>query len=113
MPASDDIDIPPYLKRNKDNSMPELAPKPLVYSFTLLKTADQCMHKMMRQYIRKDQPYVETPEMKFGNDVHTAMEHRLGGKPLPREMQHWEPIVAAYAERGATAERKVGVTKDD
>jgi hypothetical protein len=107
---SDGLDIPAYLRRNKDNSMPEFAPKPLVYSFTFLKTADSCLYKTYRMYVKKDVPYFETPEMKWGNDVHTAMEHRLGGKPLPQNMLHWEPIVAAYAERKAQSEKKVGVT---
>jgi PD-(D/E)XK nuclease superfamily len=110
--VTDGLDIPAYLRRNKDNSMPEFVSRPLVYSFTLLKTADSCMYKAYRMYVKKDVPFFETPEMKWGNDVHTAMEHRLGGKPLPAEMRHWEPIVAAYAERKAQPERKLGVTRD-
>lgn len=105
------LDIPPYLRRNKDNSMPAFAPKPLVYSFTLLKTADSCMYKCYRMYVKKDVPFFETPEMKWGSAVHTAMEHRLGGKPLPHNMIHWEPIVAAYAARQAQPERKLGVDR--
>lgn len=105
-------DLPDFLDRRKNGLMPA-APiaKPLVYSFTLLKTADNCMHKMWRQYIKKDIPYVETPEMKWGNDVHTAFEYRLGGKPLPQNMMHWEPLVSVYADRKAKAEMKLGITR--
>ena len=92
-------------------NLPAQMPKPIVYSFTLLKTADQCMHKMYRQYIKKDVPYVETPEMKFGNDVHSAFEYRLGGKPLPQTMIHWEPLISAYVDRKARPEMKVGVDR--
>ena len=86
--------------------------KPLVYSYTMLKTADTCLYKAYRQYVVRNIPFDKTPEIKWGEDVHTAMEYRLGGKPLPREMQHWEPLVAAYAERKAQPERKTGITRD-
>lgn len=109
---TDALDIPPYLRRTKDNQMPAPAFKPIVYSYTMLNTADTCLHRCYRQYIKRDIPYVETPEMKWGNDVHTAMEHRLGGKPLPVKMQHWEPLASAYADRKAKPEKKTGITKE-
>ncbi len=103
-------DIPDFLDRRKGAPVTQFA-QPLVYSFTLLKTADNCMHKMYRQYIKKDIPYVESKEMKWGNDVHSAFEHRLGGKPLPHNMIHWEPLIATYAERKAKPEMKLGITR--
>jgi len=110
--VNDPLAIPAYLRRDKDNQMPNLAQfKPLVYSFTLLKTADNCMYKAYRQYVKKDIPYVESKEMAWGNEVHSAFEHRLGGKPLPESMRQWEPIVAVYAERKALPEMKVGITR--
>jgi hypothetical protein len=105
------IDIPDYLRRTKDNKMPEIS-KPLVYSFTMLNTADTCLHRCYRQYVKRDVPYVETPEMKWGNEVHSAMEYRVGGKPLPEKMRHWEPIAATFARPGARSEMKMGVTRD-
>lgn len=89
-----------------------MLPKPLVYSFTMLNTADTCLHRCFRQYVKKDVPYVETPEMAWGNKVHSAMEYRIGGKPLPTEMQQWEPIAAAFARPGARAEMKMGLTRE-
>jgi hypothetical protein len=98
--------------------------KPVVYSFTMLNTADNCLYKAFRQYVKRDIPYVESPEMLWGNMVHTAFEHRLGGKPLPGEvrnkdgtlqwpsMQHWEPLVSAYVDRKALPEMKLGVTRE-
>lgn len=118
-----DLELPSFLRRNKDNTLPEFQ-KPLVYSFTMLNTADTCLHRCYRQYVKRDIPYVETPEMKWGNDVHTAMEYRIGGKPLPGaiynpdgtvktpSMQHWEPLAAAFARPGARAEAKMGVTRE-
>jgi hypothetical protein len=81
------------------------------------------MYKCYRQYIVRDIPFDETPEIKWGNAVHTAMEHRLGGKPLPHatynpdgsvktpSMIHWEPLVSAYVDRKARPEMKVGVDR--
>jgi hypothetical protein len=86
--------------------------KPVVYSYTLLKTADTCLYKCYRQYIKRDLPFDKTPEIKWGEEVHEAMEYRIGGKPLPLHMQHWEPLVAAYVERKARPEMKTGLTKN-
>jgi hypothetical protein len=102
--AYDPGPIPAVLDRRK--------PKPLVYSYTLLNNyANVCPHQTYRRYVKKDQPFVETEAMKWGNAVHTALEYRLGGKPLPPDMQQWEPIVAAFDGRGATAEQKLGMTR--
>jgi hypothetical protein len=105
--AYDPGPIPPSLVR------PPKAGKPLVYSYTLLNNyANVCPHQTWRRYVKKDQPFVETEAMKWGNAVHTALEYRLGGKPLPPNMQQWEPIVAAFDGRGATAEQKLGITRE-
>jgi hypothetical protein len=86
--------------------------KPIVYSYTLLKTADTCLYKAYRQYVKRDLPFDRTPEIEWGNKVHEAMEYRIGGKPLPQDMMHWEPIVSAYVDRKAKPEKKTGITKD-
>lgn len=109
---TDPLDIPDYLRRDKDNKMPVPAFKPLVFSYTLLKTADTCLYKCFRQYVKRDLPFDKTPEIDWGNKVHEAMEYRLGGKPLPQDMMHWEPIVSAYVDRKAKPEKKTGITKD-
>ena len=108
--STPDLDIPPYLRRTKDNKMPAFT-KPLVYSYTVLKTADTCQYKAYRQYIKRDIPFDKTPEIEWGNKVHEAMEYRIGGKPLPKDMMHWEPIVSAYVDRKAYPEKKTGITK--
>lgn len=105
-----DLTIPDFLVRTKDNKMQAFT-KPLVYSFTMLSTADNCLYKAFRMYVKKDLPFVETLEMKWGNEVHSAFEHRLGGKPLPHNMIHWEPLISAYVDRKALPEMKLGVTR--
>jgi hypothetical protein len=107
-------DIPDFLRvRPKDNQMPTPAFKPLVYSYTLLNNYDRvCPYQTFRRYVKKDLPFVETEAMRKGIEIHTAMEYRIGGKPLPQGMQHWEPFVAPLVERGAKAELKLGITAE-
>lgn len=94
--------IPPFLDR-----------RPFVGSFTILNTYRNCAHQMFRRYIVKDQAYVETPEMKFGNRVHEAFELRVGGgKVLPSDMQQWESFATPFAGKAALLEQKLGVTRE-
>lgn len=100
--------------------------RPLVYTYTILNAyRNVCPHQMFRRYIARDQQYVETPEMKWGNQVHSAFEFRIGGgKPLPDGMQHWEKFAASFdppnrryekiqeGERRTAVEQKLAVTKD-
>ncbi len=105
MTAMEIPDMPAVLDRR--------APKPLVFSYSLLNNyANVCPHQTYRKYIKKDLPFVESAAMKFGNDAHSALEYRLGGKPLPPNMQQWEPIMAAFDGRNAKAEQKLGIRID-
>lgn len=106
-------DIPDFLLvANRGKPLSEFKPRPLVWSYTLLSTfRNICQHQAFRRYIKKDIPYVETPEMKRGNDVHTAMELRGGGKPLPADMEPYEPFARCLDGKNATYEMKLGVTK--
>lgn len=95
-----DGSIPPFLDRRK-----------LVYTFSNLSAYKNCGHQMYRRYIVKDVPYVESPQMKEGNDGHLAFEQRVGsGKPLPVALQQWETFAAPFDGRGARVEQKLGMT---
>ena len=86
--------------------------KPLVYTFSNLNAYRNCGHAMYRRYIKRDQKYVETPEIKWGNDVHAAMEHRVGsGKPLPAEMHGFEHFATPLLNRNAVVELKLAMTR--
>lgn len=102
-----DLTLPGFLDRRSE-------PKPLIYSYTLLNTyRNICPHQMKRRYIDKAFPYVETPQMAWGNKVHLAMEHRVGGgKPLPTDMRQWEKFAAPFYAVKAKAEMKLGITKE-
>ena len=68
---------------------------------------------MARRYIVKDQPYVETPEMKWGNEVHSAFEYRVGSsKPLPETMKQWEHFAQPFDGQFAKVEQKLGISAE-
>ena len=76
----------------------------------MLSTYGNCPHQAYRRYIKKDQKYVETPEMKWGNDIHSAFEYRVsGGKPLPQSMEQWECFAKPFDGAGAIVEQKLGI----
>lgn len=86
-------------------------PTNFVWSYSSLNLYDNiCPYQFFRRYINKDIKFVGSPAVDWGNEVHSAMEYRIGGKPLPVHMQHWEGFVAPLAARGATAESKQGIT---
>jgi hypothetical protein len=100
-----DLSIPPFLDRKKT--------KPLVYTYTILNTFKNCPEQMQRRYIKKDLgPFVETPEMRWGNNVHSAFERRIGaGKPLPADMRQWEGFALPFDGKQAKVEQKLGMDK--
>lgn len=100
--AADLNDIPPFLDRRK-----------LVYTFTILNQYRNCPHAMFRRYLKKDIPYVQSPEAKWGDEVHQAFEHRIGsGRPLPTTMQQWEQFARPFDGRSTNVEYKLGITKE-
>jgi CRISPR/Cas system-associated exonuclease Cas4 (RecB family) len=103
------LDIPDCLRRTKDNQMPATFAQPLIFTYTMINTYDICPHQMYRRYVKKDLKFVETPEMRFGNEVHSAFEYRMGGKPLPLNMQIWEPIASAIADRKPRTEQQLAI----
>ena len=86
--------------------------RPLIWSYTMLDGfRSKCAYQAAQRYVYKTLPYVESPAMKWGNDVHAAFEHRVGGgKPLPESMMKWEHFAAPFDGRGAKTELKLGVT---
>lgn len=94
------------------NLLDQRLAKPLIWSYSLLDNfRTKCNYQGAQRYIFKTTPYKETPEMKYGNDGHTAFEHRVGGgKVLPIEFQRWENFASPFDGFGAKTELKLGVT---
>lgn len=88
--------------------------KPFVWGYTNLNTYDDvCPHQFFEVYIKKSIPYKATPEMAFGNEVHTAFELRVGGKkPLPENMRQWESFAAPFDAYRPRVELKLGITRE-
>lgn len=94
--------IPVFLNRTK-----------LVGTYTMLSCyASICPYQAYRRYVVKDIKFVPTAASEWGNEVHTAFEHRVaGGKPLPVTMAQWEPFAAPFDGRDAKVEQKIGLTE--
>lgn len=85
-----------------------------VASFTFLNTWENiCPHQAARRFIVKDLPREpETPEMKWGNEVHDAMEKRLYKvRDLTPEMPY-EHFVKQVKDLVTQPEMKLGVTAE-
>lgn len=84
----------------------------VVATATFLNDYENCPCKAHARYIAKAVPYVETPQMRWGNVVHKACEGRLtSGKPLPPEVEFLEPICLAIEQSGKVhGEQQVAVT---
>lgn len=102
-----------------DTSIPKfLDRRPFTWTYTMLQTyLDVCAHQAYRRYVaKKGDPdhilYSETPAMKWGNDVHTAMEYRLlGGKPLPEKMHAFEKFAIPFDGKQVICEPKLAINK--
>lgn len=82
------------------------------WTYTLLKTFDNCAHQGQRRYWVKDVPYAETDAMKYGNQVHFAAEHRLKSNTAVPEAFHFlEPWCRSIARHKPIVEMKLGVTE--
>lgn len=79
-------------------NFPKGGSKPLIGSHTMLSTFDRCPKQAYHRYVVRDQPYVESESMKWGNQVHSALEVRGGPKkvPLPEAMSRFEKYIAPF-----------------
>ena len=70
------------------------------WSFSSLTSFETCPHKHFRLKVTKDITESESEQMRWGNEVHKALENRVrDGEPLPKGMQKWEPIVSRLLQR--------------
>lgn len=92
---------------------PQKQAKPLVHSYSSLHAYDDiCPYRYYRTYVVRDIKYVETPERRKGNQTHDALALRIGGKPLPPDLQHLEKYAKPLDGRGAKPEGKVAINLD-
>ena len=82
-----------------------------IASYSFLNNWNTCNHRAYRMYMTKDlarEP--ESPEMAWGNHVHTAMEQRLKGGKLFDDVAPFEPFAKALDGRGVKPEQQLGMT---
>ena len=110
-------EIPAFLRvENRDKPMEAPKPiqpaKPLVHSYSSLHAYDDiCPYRYYRTYVVRDIRYIETPERRKGNQTHDALAYRIGGKPLPPDLQHLEKYAKPLDGKGAKAEGKVAINR--
>ena len=87
----------------------------LVWSFSSLKTFEQCPKKYYHLKVAKD--VVDTPHEAalYGSSVHKAAEeHIRDGKPMPKKYSYMEPILESLKKIPGDkyCELELGLTKD-
>lgn len=70
------------------------------WSYSALNSYETCPHRHYRQRVKKDVFEPEGEALRWGNEVHKALELRIrDGLALPKSMQQWEPMVARLLQR--------------
>ncbi|HEX8838186.1 MAG TPA: PD-(D/E)XK nuclease family protein [Candidatus Acidoferrum sp.] len=79
------------------------------HSASSLQMIKRCPHQWAEHYLRKRVPYYESPEAKYGNRVHTALEVRLrDGTKLPADIEQHEKFVQPLVRYKPDVELKLG-----
>jgi hypothetical protein len=89
--------------------------KPLIYSFSFLDSFELCPLKTYHEKILKSVPFVESEQVKWGNEVHKAIEVAIRDKKeLPERFAGYKKIVDRIlgAQGTPKAELSLGMRKD-
>ena len=89
--------------------------KPFVHSHSALELFELCPKKFYEEKIAKSVPFVESEQVKWGLDVHKALELAVKDKaPLDKRYEMYQEIVDRVSSVQATAytELKLGVNRD-
>ena len=87
----------------------------VVWSFSSMKTFEQCPRKYYHVKIAKDIQEKDTDATIYGKDAHSAAEHYIRDKkPLPPKHSYMQPILDTLnsIEGDKYSEIKLGFTKD-
>lgn len=87
----------------------------VVWSFSSLKTFQQCPKKYYHTKVAKDVKEPDTVATLYGKEVHTAAEdHVREGKPIPEKFAYMEPVLDMLnrIEGEKLCEVQLGLTKD-
>lgn len=68
--------------------------KPIFWSHTVLNSFETCPRRHHLTRVTKTVTEPQTEQLKWGNEVHKALELRQKGlAPLPAKLQHFEPVL--------------------
>lgn len=97
-----------------DNGLAKMIdyPRPFVGTYTNLQAFRNCEHAMYRRYILRDQPFVKTAAMAWGDTVHDAFVERLTAtkRPLPETMRQWERFAVPFDKYDVLCEQKLAMS---
>lgn len=87
----------------------------VVWSFSSLKTFEQCPRKYYHVKIAKDIVEKDTDATTYGKEVHSAAEHYIrDSKPIPKKYEYLQPVLDTLNQIDGEkhCELKLGFTKD-
>jgi hypothetical protein len=87
----------------------------VVWSFSSLKTFQQCPKKYYHTKVAKDIKEPDTQATLYGKEVHTAAEDNVrDGKPIPEKFAYMEPVLDMLKRipGDRLCEEKLGLTRE-
>jgi hypothetical protein len=84
----------------------------IIWSYSFISTYERCPLQASAKYVTKELPYVESPEAKYGNEVHKKLERYLIGNKVEFENKFMENVADIACNASAIAEMPLGVTRD-
>jgi hypothetical protein len=83
------------------------------WSYSSLTSFENCPRQYKLLKIDKIVPFKETESIRFGNEVHKALERRVRDKtPLPSTMLKYEKIAAKLDRPGVFVEQEIALTRN-
>jgi CRISPR/Cas system-associated exonuclease Cas4 (RecB family) len=71
----------------------------IAWSFSRIKSYEQCPRKFWNESVAKTIPFEESEEMTYGKEWHKGAELFLKrGVKLPLHMRHWEPVLQKFKD---------------
>jgi hypothetical protein len=81
------------------------------YSYSFLNDFRNCPHKAFRKYVKRDLPKEESEALAEGIRVHYELEQFINSGVKPEVGEFGRFVAEKLRERGAEAEKKLGMSK--
>lgn len=90
-------------------------PVPTAWSFSMMKSFENCPKQFYHDKVLKEFPFKETEAIIYGNDFHKACENYVEkDEPLPQRFSYFQPTMDALMniEGRKIGEQKLGLTRN-